>query len=105
MSTHTPARLLETAVEAAREGALAALSESKKEVVVVDKSHDEALNPVTAADLASDDVIRRTILGAYPNDSIICEESKRVIGQTDVRWIVDSIDGTFNFMGLSPITQ
>ena len=56
---------------------------------------------VTQADLASQEAIRRTVLGAFPGHCLLGEE--KVPGQpatarAEYRWIVDPLDGTTNFV-------
>lgn len=53
---------------------------------------------VTRADGASEDLIRRRIVEARPDDGIVGEENEDRAGTTGVRWIVDPIDGTVNFL-------
>lgn len=57
-----------------------------------------ALDFVTEADTATEDFIRLAIHDAFPNDSIIGEESEATQGTSDRVWVVDPIDGTHNFM-------
>ncbi|MFG1707958.1 inositol monophosphatase family protein [Nonomuraea sp. M3C6] len=53
---------------------------------------------VTALDKASEELIRERILAARPGDRILGEEGGEEPGDSDVRWIVDPIDGTVNFL-------
>lgn len=53
-------------------------------------------SPVTEADLAIEEMVRRTILDRYPDDAVLGEEGGLQEGG-DRRWIVDPIDGTRNF--------
>ncbi len=53
---------------------------------------------VTAVDVASEELIRREILAARPDDSFIGEEGDDVRGSSDVIWVADPIDGTVNFL-------
>ncbi|MEO3869016.1 inositol monophosphatase family protein [Nonomuraea sp. B12E4] len=53
---------------------------------------------VTALDTASEELIRERILAARPRDRILGEEGGEEPGESDVRWIVDPIDGTVNFL-------
>ncbi|HLU75323.1 MAG TPA: inositol monophosphatase family protein [Nonomuraea sp.] len=53
---------------------------------------------VTVLDLASEQLIRERILAARPGDRILGEEEGDRPGETDVRWVVDPIDGTVNFL-------
>ncbi|GAB2929592.1 inositol monophosphatase family protein [Nonomuraea fastidiosa] len=53
---------------------------------------------VTALDKASEALIRERITAARPGDRILGEEQGEAPGESDVRWIVDPIDGTVNFL-------
>ncbi|HEX4813644.1 MAG TPA: inositol monophosphatase family protein [Nonomuraea sp.] len=53
---------------------------------------------VTALDTASEELIRERILAARPGDRILGEEGGEEPGESDVRWIVDPVDGTVNFL-------
>ncbi|MEU0571768.1 inositol monophosphatase family protein [Nonomuraea sp. NPDC005983] len=53
---------------------------------------------VTALDKASEELIRARILAARPGDAILGEEGGEARGDSGVRWVVDPIDGTVNFL-------
>jgi myo-inositol-1(or 4)-monophosphatase len=53
---------------------------------------------VTALDRASEELIRERILAVRPDDHILGEEGGEEPGVSDVRWVVDPIDGTVNFL-------
>lgn len=53
---------------------------------------------VTALDKASEQLIRARIQAARPGDRILGEEEGEAGGDSAVRWIVDPIDGTVNFL-------
>ena len=53
---------------------------------------------VTEMDRASERLIVDSILAARPDDSILGEEGTDRIGTSGVRWIVDPIDGTTNYL-------
>src|SRR5437588_9895399 len=56
---------------------------------------------VTVADLAAEDMIRRQIIHQRPNDTVLGEE-RGSHGSGLVRWLVDPLDGTTNYVvGLS----
>ncbi|HET7683203.1 MAG TPA: inositol monophosphatase family protein [Marmoricola sp.] len=56
---------------------------------------------VTEADRASEELIRRRLLGARPEDGFLGEEGEGIAGSSGVEWVVDPIDGTVNyFLGL-----
>ncbi len=54
--------------------------------------------PVTAADKASDRVIRGGLLRERPNDAILCEESGYTSGTSGHVWFIDPLDGTKDFV-------
>lgn len=54
---------------------------------------------VTNVDRDAEKVIIETLLKAYPDHSIIAEESGVITGNdTDFQWIIDPLDGTTNFV-------
>ncbi|MFO0982038.1 MAG: inositol monophosphatase family protein [Planctomycetota bacterium] len=56
-------------------------------------------NPVTEADLAAEDFIKRELQRQFAGEHILTEEQGEVRGAHDspMRWIVDPLDGTVNF--------
>jgi myo-inositol-1(or 4)-monophosphatase len=56
---------------------------------------------VTEADFASQEVVKRTVLAAFPQHSVLGEEDQipgNTPSATEYRWIVDPLDGTTNFV-------
>jgi myo-inositol-1(or 4)-monophosphatase len=64
--------------------------------VAATKSSD--VDVVTEADRASEVLIRAHLRAARPDDGFLGEEGDDVTSHTGVRWIVDPIDGTVNFL-------
>ncbi len=60
-------------------------------------------SPVTVADRASEAAICEVIASSFPRDTIVGEESGIHTGDSDIRWIVDPIDGTKSFMHGVPL--
>ena len=60
---------------------------------------------VTQVDLASEQAIVATLLGAFPGHAVRGEESQQVHGNPDADhvWIVDPLDGTSNFIHGYPV--
>jgi histidinol-phosphatase len=58
---------------------------------------------VTQADTAIERTIRALISDAYPDHGIVGEEFGTEAGSGDVRWYIDPIDGTHNFMRGVPL--
>ena len=52
---------------------------------------------VTAADHAAEELVRKSLAEAFPEDGIVGEEGKDVPSRSGRRWIVDPIDGTRSF--------
>src|SRR3546814_3262785 len=53
---------------------------------------------VTGSDRASEALIVEGLLGARPDDGMLGEEGTDVAGTSGVRWIVDPLDGTTNYL-------
>jgi histidinol-phosphatase len=60
-------------------------------------------SPVTVADREAEEVLRNTLLGVFPDDGFVGEESGSTPGTSGYRWIVDPIDGTRGFVRGVPI--
>lgn len=91
--------LLELAVEAARLGGrlLAERAAAGAERSVASKSTPTDL--VSEADLASQRAIRALLAARRPADGFLGEEEGQdEAGESGVRWIVDPLDGTVNFL-------
>jgi myo-inositol-1(or 4)-monophosphatase len=92
-----PATLLALAVDTAREaGRLVAEGRSSAGRQVDVKS--SATDVVTAVDTASERLIVGRLLAARPDDGVLGEEGADRGGSSGVRWVVDPIDGTVNFL-------
>jgi myo-inositol-1(or 4)-monophosphatase len=53
---------------------------------------------VSAADQAAEDLIRSRLAAARPDDGFLGEEGGDEDGSSGLRWIVDPLDGTVNFL-------
>ena len=53
---------------------------------------------VSEADHAAEALIRERLLAARPQDGILGEEGGDAAGSSGVRWVVDPLDGTVNFL-------
>ena len=54
---------------------------------------------VTSADLRTDKLLRKDLSFARPSYSILTEESGEIVGEDlTYKWVVDPLDGTFNYM-------
>lgn len=62
------------------------------------RTKSSAVDPVTAVDEASEARIRGLLAALRPGDAVLGEEKGEAGGDTGVRWIVDPVDGTVNFL-------
>jgi myo-inositol-1(or 4)-monophosphatase len=53
---------------------------------------------VSEADVAAEKLIRERLLAARPDDGMLGEEGSDTPGTSGLRWIVDPLDGTTNFL-------
>jgi myo-inositol-1(or 4)-monophosphatase len=92
-----PAALLDLAVATAQEaaGLVARGRASAADQVDVKSS---PVDMVTAVDKACEELVVARLLAARPDDGLLGEEGAARTGSSGVRWIVDPIDGTTNFV-------
>ncbi|WP_448616366.1 inositol monophosphatase family protein [Modestobacter sp. URMC 112] len=92
-----PTELLALARAAAEE---AALLVGAGRASAADQVHTKSssVDVVTAVDKASEELIVRRLLGTRPDDGLLGEEGAEREGTSGVRWVVDPIDGTVNFL-------
>ena len=88
--------LVELAVRAA-EGAGALL------VARFGAAHDvrtksSATDPVSDADTAAEALLVNTLVAARPDDGLLGEEGADRLGTTGLRWVLDPLDGTVNYL-------
>jgi myo-inositol-1(or 4)-monophosphatase len=90
-------QMLQTVLEIAEEAGRLALGyfETRGDLPVTSKAH---LNLVTEADRAVETFIAGRLQLAFPEDGIFGEEGAGQSGSSGRTWVVDPIDGTFNFV-------
>ena len=93
---HSTGELLAVAKLAAASGAAEVLRRVGNHGEVRTKS--SLTDPVTEADEAAERAIRAVITEARPGDAIVGEEGGDVEGDSGLRWLVDPLDGTVNFL-------
>jgi myo-inositol-1(or 4)-monophosphatase len=96
MSAPDPAPLLELATDLSRRAGALALS-----MHAGLDGHDTKSTPtdvVTAADHACEQLLADGIRAARPDDGFLGEEGASSEGTSGVRWVVDPIDGTVNYL-------
>jgi myo-inositol-1(or 4)-monophosphatase len=94
------ASYLQTCEEAARAGGQILLDWVGK----IEAREKGPADLVTQADLASQEEIRRILLGKYPSHRFVGEEGGGSAGSdSEYRWIVDPLDGTTNYVHQIPM--
>jgi myo-inositol-1(or 4)-monophosphatase len=90
--------LLELAREAATAGAEVAVAwqRHREELEVEEKAGPDDL--VSQADRDTEREVRRVLAQARPEDALLGEEDGEVPGSSGIRWLVDPIDGTTNYL-------
>lgn len=96
MPETSPERLAELALDVARAAGDLVRSHAGRAVVAATKTSD--IDVVTEADRATEALIRDRILAARPHDALMGEEGEDRAGSSGVRWVIDPIDGTVNFL-------
>ncbi|HSK26538.1 MAG TPA: inositol monophosphatase family protein [Jiangellales bacterium] len=91
--------LLGLAVEAATEAGRM-VRERREAVGAMDVAATKSspTDVVTESDTAAEHLLRERLLGARPGDAFLGEEGGADAGTSGVRWVVDPIDGTVNYL-------
>lgn len=69
---------------------------------VANKAAPGDFDPVTEADRFVEDQIREGLLRMFPDHSILGEE-RGITGSSEIRWVIDPIDGTRAFISGQPM--
>ncbi|RBY91181.1 inositol monophosphatase [Blastococcus sp. TF02A-30] len=96
-ATPAPDALLALATATAREAAALVRRGRAGAAEQVDVK-SSPVDVVTAVDKASERLIVDRLLAARPDDGVLGEEGAARPGTSGVRWVVDPIDGTVNFL-------
>jgi myo-inositol-1(or 4)-monophosphatase len=88
--------LLQVAQRAARAAGAELISRWGGPLKVQTKSTDT--DPVSEADLAAERAIRAVLASERPQDAILGEEGGETGAGSELRWIVDPLDGTVNYL-------
>ena len=102
MSGPGEAELLSVAEEAARAGA-AVLTSFRERGGGAVKAKSTPTDPVTEADVAAEEAIRSVIADRRPDDTVVGEEARESEGSSGLRWVVDPLDGTVNYIYGHPL--
>ncbi len=95
--TPSAEELRDLAVALAQEGAVLARDMRRGGIDVAD-TKTSAVDVVTEADRAVEDLLRRRLSEQRPDDAVLGEEGDDRPGTSGVRWVVDPIDGTVNYL-------
>jgi histidinol-phosphatase len=90
----------EVAVVAAQKAGQLALRYFAGEFAVEQKSD---LSPVTVADREAEQLLRKALHAAFPDDGFLGEEYGDTPGSSGYRWVLDPIDGTRSFVRGIPL--
>jgi myo-inositol-1(or 4)-monophosphatase len=88
--------LLQVAQRAARAAGAELIARWGGPLKVQTKSTDT--DPVSEADLAAERAIRAVLASERPDDAILGEEGGETGAGSELRWIVDPLDGTVNYL-------
>ncbi len=92
-----PSALVELASGVAREAVDLLLDGFERARTTVE-TKSTATDMVSEMDRASEQLIVSALLGARPDDGIVGEEGSTTAGTSGVRWVIDPLDGTTNYL-------
>jgi len=92
---------LQLAISIARQAGQLTLDFFQSDRFQVERKSDDS--PVTQADLQAEQLMRKLITAAFPDDGIVGEEFGDQPGTSGFRWILDPIDGTKSFISGVPL--
>lgn len=95
--------ILDLAVELAKEAGKTAMAQrheldSSSAIATSGQTKSSSVDLVTAADKNAEQIIIEGILRARPDDGVLGEEGGARQSVSGVRWVIDPIDGTTNFV-------
>jgi myo-inositol-1(or 4)-monophosphatase len=90
--------LLQTAERAARAAAAVLVEHLGRRTPETVSTKSTPTDLVSAADIEAEAAIREVLLRERPGDAILGEEGDDQAGETGLRWIVDPLDGTVNYL-------
>ena len=99
--TSDPADLRRRAWTAALAAGVFLRAERPAQLAVESKT--SVTDSVTAMDRGSEELLVARLLAAGPDDAVLGEEGGDRAGSSGVRWIIDPLDGTVNYLYRLPI--
>lgn len=94
--TVDPARLLDLAMRGARAAGRELMNRWGKVEGLTAKS--SATDPVTDADRCAESTLVKLITSERPDDGLLGEEGAERESTTGIRWVIDPLDGTVNYL-------
>lgn len=91
-------RVAAAAGDVVRAGAPGPDGAGRGEDALAIEAKSTATDLVTAVDKASEQHIVRALRAARPEDGVLGEEGAAADGRSGIRWVIDPIDGTVNFV-------
>ena len=96
-------QLLDAACRAADAAAVVTCQYFRSDLHIENKASENAFDPVTEADRLAELIIRENLSRDFPDIGFYGEEHEVVIGNSELMWVVDPIDGTRAFMSGMPL--
>ncbi|WP_417719885.1 histidinol-phosphatase [Salipiger sp.] len=101
--TDTLAREIRATAHALADAARVAILPHFRSVdLSADNKQSTGFDPVTVADRASEEAMRKILAVRRPEDGILGEEFGTTRGQSGLTWVLDPIDGTRGFLSGTP---
>lgn len=97
ISEELKAELLDVGMEAARQAA-ALLRDGRPADLAVAATKTSPIDVVTEMDIAAEKLITGILAERRPEDGLLGEEGADTPGTSGVRWVVDPLDGTVNYL-------
>jgi len=91
-----PARLLDLAMRGARAAGRELMHRYGKVEGLTAKS--SATDPVSDADRSAESLLVKLIMSERPDDGLLAEEGSERESTTGIRWVIDPLDGTVNYL-------
>lgn len=91
-----PARLLDLAMRGARAAGRELMNRYGKVEGLTAKS--SATDPVSDADRCAESMLVKLIMSERPDDGLLAEEGTERESGTGIRWVIDPLDGTVNYL-------
>jgi myo-inositol-1(or 4)-monophosphatase len=94
----SPAELLDVARSAAERAGALLLERFSAGAAGAVTTKSSPTDPVSEADTAAERAIRAVLAAQRPDDAVVGEEGDDLEGRSGLRWVVDPLDGTVNFL-------